>query len=83
MFVAILSEIIIEIATAENLFLPLQQCAEQNLKSFMAYQGASITKTHNLVSLNKTCRELDPGFALIENDCLKLTDYGAQTLSFF
>lgn len=55
-----------------------QQCAEKNLKSFMAYHGAGITKTHDLVSLNKTCREYDPSFALIENDCLELTDYGVQ-----
>lgn len=55
-----------------------QQCAEKNLKSFMAYQGASITKTHDLISLNKTCREYDSSFAAIENDCLELTDYGVQ-----
>ena len=55
-----------------------QQCAEKTLKSFLAYQGASITKTHDLVSLNKTCQEYGPSFALIENDCLELTDYGVQ-----
>lgn len=55
-----------------------QQCAEKNLKSYMAFQSASITKTHDLVSLSKTCREYDPSFAVIENDCLELTDYGVQ-----
>ena len=55
-----------------------QQCAEKHLKSFMAYQGVNITKTYDLVSLNKTCREHDPSFSMIEDDCLELTDYGVQ-----
>jgi HEPN domain-containing protein len=55
-----------------------QQCAEKHLKSFMAYQGVNITKTHDLISLNKTCREHDPSFSVIGDDCLELTDYGVQ-----
>ena len=55
-----------------------QQCAERHLKSYMAYLGVNITKTHDLVSLNKTCREHDSSFAAIGDDCLELTDYGIQ-----
>ena len=67
-----------EAATARNHLLPLPTMCREESKSFMAYHGAGITKTHDLVSLNKTCREYDPSFALIENDCLELTDYGVQ-----
>lgn len=55
-----------------------QQSAEKHLKSFMALQGSTITKTHDLTSLNKSCSVCDPEFALIAEDCLGLTDYGVQ-----
>ena len=55
-----------------------QQCAEKHLKSFLAYQGDSITKTHDLVALNKSCMEHDPSFSTIGVECLELTDYGVQ-----
>ena len=44
----------------------------------MAFQGVNISKTHDLVSLNKTCQEHDSSFTLISDDCLELTDYGVQ-----
>lgn len=55
-----------------------QQCAEKNLKSILAYHGDSITKTHDLVALNKACMDHAPSFSTIGDDCLELTDYGVQ-----
>jgi len=55
-----------------------QQSTEKHLKSFMALQGGTITKTHDLTALNKFCIGYDPEFASIAEDCLGLTDYGVQ-----
>lgn len=40
--------------------------------------GGQITKTHDLVLLNKICQTYNSIFKEIENDCIELTDYGVQ-----
>ncbi len=53
-----------------------QQSAENLLKGFLALNGHEIIKTHDLILLNKLCQEYDEEFKLIEEECLRLTDYG-------
>lgn len=55
-----------------------QQCAEKYLKGFIALNGGQITKTHDLVLLNKICQTYNIIFKEIDNDCIELTDYGVQ-----
>ena len=55
-----------------------QQCAEKYLKGFIALNGGQITKTHDLVMLNKICLPYNSIFKEIENECIELTDYGVQ-----
>lgn len=55
-----------------------QQCVEKYLKGFIALNGGQITKTHDLVLLNKICQTYNSIFKEIENDCIELTDYGVQ-----
>ena len=52
-----------------------QQTAEKYLKGFLAYQGQEVTKTHDLVLLNKLCQKIDAEFQKIAEDALLLTDY--------
>ena len=56
-----------------------QQSAEKYLKAFLALQGATITKTHDLIALDKTCSGYDSDFTIIAEECLGLTDYGVQS----
>lgn len=53
-----------------------QQCAEKYIKGFLAFKEEKIEKSHNLVLLNKKCREYNIDFKEIEEECLRLTDYG-------
>ena len=53
-----------------------QQSSEKFLKGFLALNHHEIVKIHDLILLNKLCREYDDDFALIEEECLRLTDYG-------
>ncbi len=55
-----------------------QQSTEKYLKGFLALNGNEITKTHDLVLLNKLCRKYDDEFELLEEECLRLTDYGVN-----
>lgn len=55
-----------------------QQTAEKYLKGFLAYHGQEVTKTHDLVLLNKLCQEIDTDFEKIVEDALLLTDYGVN-----
>ena len=55
-----------------------QQSAEKFLKGFLALNGEAIIKTHDLVLLNKKCRQYDQPFQVIEEACLMLTDYGVH-----
>ena len=52
-----------------------QQCAEKYIKGFLAFKEEKIEKSHNLVLLNKKCREYNIDFKEIEEECLRLTDY--------
>lgn len=56
-----------------------QQSAEKYLKGYIALNGGSIIKTHDLIILNKACTKYDKDFYKIENDCIELVDYGIQT----
>lgn len=55
-----------------------QQTAEKYLKGFLAFQGQEVTKTHDLVLLNKLCQKIDAAFQQIAEDALLLTDYGVN-----
>ena len=52
-----------------------QQCAEKYLKGFLAFKEEQITKTHDLVLLNKLYGRYDEGFEEIDENCLLLTDF--------
>ena len=55
-----------------------QQGTEKYLKGFLALNGQEITKTHDLILLNKHCARYDPDFKTIVEDCVILTDYGVN-----
>jgi HEPN domain-containing protein len=55
-----------------------QQSAEKYLKGYIALNGGSILKTHDLTFLNKACLQFDPTFKDILDDCIELVDYGVQ-----
>ena len=55
-----------------------QQSAEKLLKGFLAFNEHEIIKTHDLIALNKLCIEYDDEFKSIEEECLRLTDYGVN-----
>ena len=55
-----------------------QQTAEKYLKGFLAFHGKEVTKTHDLVLLNKLCQKIDAEFQQIAEDALLLTDYGVN-----
>jgi len=55
-----------------------QQSSEKYLKGFLALKGHEIVKTHDLVLLNKLCINYNNKFKLLEEECLRLTDYGVN-----
>jgi len=55
-----------------------QQSSEKYLKGFLALNGHEIQKTHDLVLLNKLCFKYNDSFESIEEECLRLTDYGVN-----
>ena len=55
-----------------------QQTAEKYLKGFLAFHDQEVTKTHDLVLLNKLCQKIDAEFTQIAEDALLLTDYGVN-----
>ncbi|KXS43590.1 MAG: hypothetical protein AWU54_984 [Candidatus Frackibacter sp. T328-2] len=55
-----------------------QQSAEKYLKGYMALQNEKLIRTHDLIVLNKKCKEYDKDFLKIEDECLRLTDYGVN-----
>jgi len=48
------------------------------LKRFLASNEHEVTKAHDLIALNKLCIEYDDEFKSIEEECLRLTDYGVN-----
>ncbi len=55
-----------------------QQSSEKYLKGYIALNGGTIVKTHDLTLLNKICMKYDKEFKKIEDDCIELVDYGVQ-----
>ncbi|WDU82137.1 HEPN domain-containing protein [Caloramator sp. Dgby_cultured_2] len=55
-----------------------QQSAEKYLKGYLALIGEKITKTHDLIFLNKICKKHDEEFKNIDDDCVELVDYGVN-----
>ena len=55
-----------------------QQASEKYLKGFLAAQGHKIVKTHDLILLNGLCCKYETEFKTIEEECLRLTDYGVH-----
>lgn len=53
-----------------------QQAAEKYLKGYLASQGESVKKTHDLLLLNNACQAYDKNFESIRDICLMLTDFG-------
>ncbi|MBN1291956.1 MAG: HEPN domain-containing protein [Candidatus Latescibacteria bacterium] len=52
-----------------------QQSAEKYLKGFLLFHGKTITRSHDLLILNRMCCTIDGSFEEIEEECLMLTDY--------
>ena len=55
-----------------------QQSAEKYLKGYIASQDDKVIRTHDLVDLNKKCRNYVADFSKISEECLRLTDYGVN-----
>ncbi|MDZ7724629.1 MAG: HEPN domain-containing protein [candidate division KSB1 bacterium] len=55
-----------------------QQSAEKYLKGFLVLNNHEVLKTHDLVILNKLCSEYYVEFKIIEDECLRLTDYSVN-----
>ena len=55
-----------------------QQAAEKYLKAFLAFNNAHIIKTHDLLFINNSCKQIDSSFDQIENECLYLNDFSVN-----
>lgn len=55
-----------------------QQSSEKYLKGFLVLNNHEVIKTHDLIILNKLCRDYDVEFKHIEDECLRLTDYSVN-----
>lgn len=55
-----------------------QQAIEKLLKSFLAYHGQPIPKTHDLEELQLTCLEIVPIDDLQKIDLTEITDYAVE-----
>jgi len=55
-----------------------QQSVEKYLKAYIASQGGAVQRSHDLVALNRICKQYNLAFAAIDGECLNLTDYGVQ-----
>lgn len=55
-----------------------QQCVEKLLKGFLALNGRTFPKTHNLLVLHKACRKLDEEFSLVLEQCVQLNGYATD-----
>lgn len=55
-----------------------EQSAEKYIKGYMALNGQSIAKTHDLVILNKSCKKYSSDFSDIDDECIELVAYGVQ-----
>ena len=55
-----------------------QQSAEKFLKGYLAEKSHKTIKTHDLILLNNLCKKFNDEFKLVEEECLRLTDYGVN-----
>jgi HEPN domain-containing protein len=55
-----------------------QQSAEKYLKGYLAFKEEEILKTQDLLALNSLCQKYDKKFLSINEECLRLTDYGVN-----
>ena len=53
-----------------------QQSSEKFLKGFLSLKKHEIQKTHDLTLLNKLCQKYSEDFAELEEECIRLTDFG-------
>ncbi|MSQ14934.1 MAG: HEPN domain-containing protein [Dehalococcoidia bacterium] len=56
-----------------------QQAAEKALKAYIASQGKSVIRTHDLNALLQECVEADTIFEQFRRECATLTDYYVTT----
>lgn len=56
-----------------------QQAVEKVLKAYIASQGRSIIRTHDLDVLLQECVETDANFEQFRRECATLTDYYVTT----
>ncbi len=56
-----------------------QQCAEKHLKAFLAQNGASFRKTHDLDELRRSCEQFDDSFRGITDETLTLNAYAISS----
>ncbi len=55
-----------------------QQSAEKMLKAFLVYRDIPPKKTHDLISLHKTCIEQEPEFSVLKEACADLNVYAVE-----
>lgn len=48
------------------------------MKAYLAYNENEILKTHDLLVLNNLCKKYDEEFLIINDESLRLTDYGVN-----
>jgi len=56
-----------------------QQAAEKLLKAYLVLKNEPVLKTHDTVFLNSKCVMFDKSFDKINNECIRLTNYGVNT----
>lgn len=55
-----------------------EQSAEKYLKGYIVLNGSKVAKTHDLVIINKTCKNYNKDFSSIDDQCIELVVYGVQ-----
>jgi HEPN domain-containing protein len=58
-----------------NILYSSQQCAEKALKAFLVFKKQEIKKTHDLVELVDTCKEIDLEFSILSSNAAELNPY--------
>jgi len=56
-----------------------QQSVEKTLKAFLISKETEPPYTHNLEDLCRRCEDLDDGFSVFSDACLKLSPYATAT----
>lgn len=55
-----------------------QQTAEKALKAFLAHNGTSVPKTHDLPNLNELCAGHNIDIESLAEQCIALNDYAVE-----